>query len=76
MKPKDLLTEQMVADNEYNKFEIKENPCPCGKGYIDEFIDRTPGFREHSIRIICDKCNEDYYIDTTNGRSSWTIKKK
>ncbi|XVQ86490.1 hypothetical protein ACQP2K_03380 [Microbispora siamensis] len=41
--------------------------CPCGDGTITEEHDNVPGFREHDVRIDCDKCRAEWrFVD---GRS-------
>ena len=56
--------------------ECYEYECACGKGKIIEEHDNIPGFRDHSVYINCDECNEIYDLDTSNGVRSWELKKK
>lgn len=37
--------------------------CPCGKGYIDEEQDYTPGFRDGTTFLFCEECEKKYYIE-------------
>lgn len=47
--------------------ERHEYLCPCGDGMIIEEHDNVPGFREHDVRIDCDKCRAEWrFVD---GRS-------
>jgi hypothetical protein len=47
--------------------ERYEYLCPCGDGMIIEEHDNVPGFREHDVRIDCDKCRAEWrFVD---GRS-------
>jgi ribosomal protein S27AE len=47
--------------------ERYEYLCPCGDGTIIEEHDNIPGFREHDVRIDCDKCRAEWrFVD---GRS-------
>ncbi|MGV4886414.1 hypothetical protein ACSR0Z_07315 [Streptomyces viridosporus] len=47
--------------------ERYEYLCPCGDGTIIEEHDNIPGFREHDVRIDCDKCHVEWrFVD---GRS-------
>jgi hypothetical protein len=38
--------------------------CPCGDGEIIEEHDNIPGFREHDVRIDCEKCRVEWrFVD-------------
>lgn len=50
--------------------------CPCGKGTIEEEHDNIPGFRDHSVRILCAECSAKYVIDETNGARNWKLVEK
>jgi len=41
--------------------------CPCGYGRIVEEHDNIPGFRDHDVRILCDKCRAEWRF--ADGRS-------
>lgn len=56
--------------------ERYEYECACGKGKIIEEHDNIPGFRDHSVYINCDECNEIYDLDTSSGVRGWELKKK
>lgn len=44
--------------------ERYEYLCPCGAGTIIEEHDNVPGFREHDVRIDCDKCRVEWrFVD-------------
>lgn len=56
--------------------EIYEYLCPCGDGKVVEDHDNTPGFREHDVRIICDKCREEWrFVDGLSVRE-WRLEPK
>lgn len=43
--------------------------CPCGDGSIVEEHDNIPGFREHGVRIACDRCRGQWrFVDPGNAR--------
>ncbi|MBE4719999.1 hypothetical protein DAD99_18190 [Pseudarthrobacter sp. AB1] len=56
--------------------EIYEYVCPCGDGKVVRENDRTPGFRQHDVRILCDKCREEW--DFVGGLSvrEWRLEPK
>ena len=56
--------------------EYYEYECPCGKGKIVEEYDNIPGFREHDVSLLCEKCSKIYTIDTSSGISNWKIVRK
>ena len=37
-------------------------PCPCGRSTYTEYIDRTPGFREHDAHFQCRECENKYNL--------------
>lgn len=41
--------------------------CPCGDSTIVEEHDNLPGFRDHDVRILCDKCRSEWRF--VEGRS-------
>lgn len=47
--------------------ERYEYLCPCGDGVIIEEHDNIPGFREHDMRIDCEKCRLEWRF--ADGRS-------
>lgn len=53
--------------------ERYEYRCPCGDGTIIEEHDNIPGFREHGLRIDCDKCRVEWR--SVDGRSvrDWAL---
>lgn len=59
------------GDTEFYVFE-----CPCGKGRIIEEHDNIPGFRDHSVYIDCERCRDDYEVDTSKGTRYWELIKK
>lgn len=50
--------------------------CPCGNGTIKEEQDHTPGHRDGSAFLLCNKCKNDYYIDFGNSNTKWSLKKR
>ena len=56
--------------------ERYEYECPCGEGKIIEEHDNIPGFRDHSVFMRCDKCNEKYKLDLSNGVRGWELLEK
>lgn len=59
-----------AGDGDTERYEYE---CPCGKGTIVEEHDNIPGFREHDVYICCDKCSQEYGIDTSNGVRCWEL---
>lgn len=56
--------------------EYYEYECPSGKGKIVEEHDNIPGFREHNVYLLCEKCRKFYTIDTSSGIRNWRIVQK
>lgn len=55
--------------------EVIVTECPCGKGSYTEYIDRTPGFREHDAYFQCNECDKKYkLIKMSNGRFKAELK--
>jgi hypothetical protein len=50
--------------------------CPCGRGRIVEEHDNVPGFRDHSVMLLCKRCSEKYTLDTSNGVRNWQVVEK
>lgn len=47
--------------------------CPCGDGRIVEEHDNIPGFREHDVRILCDKCRAEWCFVEGRGVRDWAL---
>jgi hypothetical protein len=47
--------------------------CPCGDGTIIEEHDNLPGFREHDVRIDCDKCRAEWRFVDGKGVRDWAL---
>ncbi|GAA1050919.1 hypothetical protein [Arthrobacter russicus] len=47
--------------------------CPCGDGTIVEEHDNIPGFREHDVRILCDKCRAEWLFVEGSGVRDWAL---
>lgn len=47
--------------------------CPCGDGKILEEHDNTPGFRDHDVRIFCDKCREEWQFVAGLSVREWRL---
>ncbi|MDP2267697.1 MAG: hypothetical protein Q8K46_00885, partial [Deltaproteobacteria bacterium] len=47
--------------------------CPCGDGTIIEEHDNIPGFREHDVRIDCDKCRAEWRFVDGRGVRGWGL---
>lgn len=56
--------------------ETYEYLCPCGDGKVIEEHDNIPGFREHNVRIICDKCREEWRFVTGLSVREWRLEPK
>lgn len=56
--------------------ERYEYECPCGKGLIIEEHDNTPGFREHTVYIDCNECENKYTLDMSKGVRGWELIEK
>lgn len=59
-----------AGDGDTERYEYE---CPCGRGKIVEEHDNIPGFRDHGVYIWCDKCNQEYELDTSNDIRSWEL---
>lgn len=53
--------------------ERYEYRCPCGYGSIIEEHDNIPGFREHDVRIDCDKCRAEWRFVEGRGVRDWSL---
>lgn len=53
--------------------ERHEYLCPCGLGTIIEEHDNIPGFREHDVRIGCDKCRAEWRFVGGRGVRDWAV---
>lgn len=53
--------------------ERYEYLCPCGDGMIIEEHDNIPGFREHDVRIGCDKCRSEWRFVDGRGVHNWAL---
>ncbi len=62
-----------AGDGDTERYEYL---CPCGHGKIVEEHDNIPGFRDHSVWLMCEECSERYYIETSKSVRSWELKKK
>ncbi|WP_210417105.1 hypothetical protein [Citricoccus sp. SGAir0253] len=50
--------------------ERVEYRCPCGDGEIIEEHDNVPGFREHDVRLDCDRCRVEWrFVDGRDVRN-------
>ena len=47
--------------------------CPCGDGEIVEEHENVPGFREHDVRIDCDKCHADWRFADGRPTRQWGL---
>ena len=47
--------------------------CPCGEGEIVEEHDNIPGFREHDVRILCDKCRVEWRFVEGRSVRDWAL---
>ncbi|CEI28275.1 Putative uncharacterized protein [Propionibacterium freudenreichii] len=47
--------------------------CPCGDGTILEEHDNIPGFREHDVRILCDKCRVEWRFAEGRSTRDWAL---
>ncbi|MCC3278168.1 hypothetical protein LJ754_03205 [Arthrobacter sp. zg-Y40] len=53
--------------------ERLEYRCPCGYGRIVEEHDNIPGFREHSHRIDCGQCREEWRFLEGRSVRDWAL---
>ena len=53
--------------------EYYEYKCPCGESRIVEDHDNIPGFREHDVQIICDRCVVDWRFVPGRPVSRWRL---
>ena len=47
--------------------------CPCGKGYIKEEQDYTPGHKDAFVSIECETCQKHYKIDYGASSTVWRL---
>jgi len=53
--------------------ELYEYRCPCGDSRILEEHDNIPGFQEHEVRIMCEKCRAEWQVVATLPVRGWRI---
>lgn len=53
--------------------ERHEFICPCGDGTIVEEHDNIPGFRDHDVRILCDKCRAEWRFAEGRSVRDWAL---
>ena len=53
--------------------ERYEFRCPCGDGTIIEEHDNIPGFRDHDVRLDCDKCRTQWRFVDGRGVRDWAL---
>lgn len=78
---KPIRTEQVDADKSDHEgwgagagtTERYEFRCPCGDGVIVEEHDNIPGFREHDVRILCDKCRAEWRFAEGTSVRDWGL---
>lgn len=49
--------------------------CPCGKGFIEEEQDYTPGHRDGFAWLDCTRCSRYYKIDFGMSEIHWELKR-
>ena len=49
--------------------------CPCGKGFIEEEQDYTPGHRDGFAWLDCTRCSHYYKIDFGMSEIHWELKR-
>lgn len=59
-----------AGDGTVERYEYR---CPCGDGAIIEEHDNIPGFREHDVRIDCDKCHAEWHFAEGRGVRNWAL---
>ncbi|WBU36703.1 hypothetical protein [Homoserinibacter sp. YIM 151385] len=47
--------------------------CPCGYGRIVEEHENIPGFREHDVRILCNKCRSEWRFAGGRSTRDWGL---
>ncbi|GAB2986667.1 hypothetical protein [Frigoribacterium salinisoli] len=47
--------------------------CPCGEGTVTEEHDNIPGFREHDVRLLCDRCRESWQFVEGRSVRDWAL---
>lgn len=53
--------------------ERYEYECPCGEGYIFEEHDNIPGFRDHDVNIVCQKCSNEWEFESGTTTRGWEL---
>ncbi len=53
--------------------ERHEYRCPCGDGTIVEEHDHIPGFRDHDVRIDCDRCRMEWRFVEGRAVRDWAL---
>lgn len=47
--------------------------CPCGEGTVTEEHDNIPGFREHDVRLLCDRCRKSWKFVEGRSVRDWAL---
>jgi hypothetical protein len=53
--------------------DVSAAPGPCGDGEIVEEHDNIPGFREHDVRIECEKCDAEWRFAAGRPVRGWGL---
>lgn len=77
-----LLRTERISRSEYDHegwgagagdVERYDYLCPCGDGRIVEEHDNIPGFREHDVRIVCEKCRAEWRFADGRTVRDWRL---
>lgn len=47
--------------------------CPCGQGEVLEEHDNIPGFREHDVRLLCERCRGSWHFVEGRSVRDWAL---
>ncbi len=63
-----LLSERKSGNVVYRRYR-----CPCGKGFIEEEQDYTPGHRDGAAYLLCKDCSAHYSIEFGSSQTKWKL---
>lgn len=64
---------QIISQSRSGNLVRTRYRCPCGRGYIDEEQDYTPGFRDGIAFLHCRECEKKFYIEFGNSEIHWEL---
>ena len=65
-----------ISSSRDGNVEKRSYRCPCGKGFVSEEQDYTPGHRDCIAFLHCRHCENFYDIEYSESGLRWWIKAK